>query len=307
MSKRQLDAAADSVDTSHGFTSAAIPYGTELDLVEATGNTWNTFQSAIDWAATEISIAVLGQNLTTQVEGGSLAASKTHRDIERVLVQGDAETESTFLREQILGWWAAYNFGDPSIAPWPRRRTEEPENLEATAAMLKSCGDALLALRSAGFSVDMKAMAEKFGIPLDAMPAAQEPGQNGQNSEPPVSGEDLAKSAQQGQSTATASGIWMAATAATQPQQDDLPSGASVGFDTIDAMADLAEKKATPIIEDQSDIILRVIDEATDEEDLERRLRDSFVEMESGELNAILERALILADLEGRWSVLQDI
>ncbi len=307
MSKRQLDAAADSVDTSHGFTSAAIPYGTELDLVEATGNTWNTFQSAIDWAATEISIAILGQNLTTQVDGGSLAASKTHRDIERNLVQGDAETESTFLREQILSWWALYNFGDASVAPWPKRQTEEPENLEETAAILKGCGDAVLALRTAGFSVDMKAMAEKFGIPLDATPTAQEPGQNGRNSEPPVSGEALAKSAPQGQSTATASGIRMAAKAATQSQQDDLPNGAAAGFDAIDAMADLAEKKATPIIENQSDIILRVIDEATDEEDLERRLRDAFVEMESGELCALLERALVLAELTGRWSALEDV
>ena len=325
MSKKQLDAIADSVDTSKGFTSAAIPYGSKLEIVEATGSTWSTFQSAIQWAAEEISIAILGQNLTTQVDGGSLAASKTHRAVEEMLIQSDAESESTFLREQILSWWALYNFGDMALAPWPRRELDEPEDLTASAALFKECGDAVLSLKAAGFQVDLEAMAEKFGIPLNPAGAA-EAGESTVGTDTTIpdetedvdvgeaenSGAERGLNKQKDNETekipdeASSGVVWMAAKQGTA-LKNDLPKGADTGFDRIDAMADRAEKQADPDIEDQSDIIQRAIEEATDEDDLGKRLEAAFVGMESGELNSLLERALILADIEGRWSVMEDV
>lgn len=327
MSKKQLDAIADSVDTSKGFTSAAIPYGSKLEIVEATGSTWSTFQSAIQWAAEEISIAILGQNLTTQVDGGSLAASKTHRAVEEMLIQSDAESESTFLREQILSWWALYNFGDMALAPWPRRELDEPEDLSASAELFKECGDAVLSLKAAGFHVDLEAMAEKFGIPLNPAGAAEagestvgtdttmpDETEAGDGGEAENSGAEKGLNKKKDNKTEkipaeapAASGVvWMAAKQGTA-LKNDLPKGADTGFDRIDALADQAEEEADPAIEDQSDIIQRAIEEAKDEDDLGKRLEAAFVGMESGELNSLLERALILADIEGRWSVMEDI
>lgn len=316
MSQKQLDAIADSVDTSKGYTSAAIPFGSKLEIVEASGSTWGTFQGAIDWAAAEISIAILGQNLTTQVQSGSLAAAKTHKAVEDMLIESDAQAESTWLHEQVLSWWALYNFGDAALAPWPKRELAEPEDLTATAELYKGAGDAVLSLKTAGFPVDIEALAEKFGIPLDASaaepqpqtPQAQpEPGQNGENPPETPEGSPEQENAEKPPSAAAGGVVWMAAKGNPPITEADLPTGASAGFDALDAMAAHAEKSAAPIIEDQSDKILSAIDKAKDPDELAELLKVAFVEMESGELNAILERALILADLEGRWSVLEDV
>lgn len=309
MSQRQLDAIADSVDTSRGFTSAAIPYGSKLEIVEASGSSWQTFQAAIEWASQEISIAILGQNLTTKVDGGSLAAARTHKAVEDMLIESDAQAESTFLREQVLNWWALYNFGDAALAPWPKRELSEPEDLTATASLWKECGDAVLSLKTAGISVDLEATAERFGIPVASAEA-----QNG--SEPPkeasggaqeASGpsEAAPEAAEKAPEADSGGLVWMSA--APKPLENDLPEGADKGFDRLDATADHIEKEAAPVIEAQSDIILRAIEESKDEEDLGKRLEAAFVGMESGELNALLERALILADIEGRWSALEDV
>ena len=306
MSQRQLDAVADSIDTSKGFTSAAIPEGSKLELVEATGNSAETFQSAIAWACEEISIAILGQNLTTKVDGGSYAAAQTHRDVEQAIIEADAETESTFLREQVLSFWAAWNFGDAALAPWPRRETAEQEDLAATAAVMKGCGEAVIALQNAGFGVDLEAIAERFGIPLnpDAPILEREwkgEGETAGGEEEDESGEDASHHLPAGH------GSLFQMAARSEIQKDKLPKGADKGFDRMDAMADRAEKAAKENIEDASDIVSNAIEEATDAEDLTRRLTEAFPDMEEGEFNSLLERALILAEISGRWSALGDV
>jgi phage gp29-like protein len=306
MSQRQLDAVADSIDTSRGFTSAAIPEGSKLELVEATGQSMQTFQAAIEWAGTEISIAILGQNLTTKVDGGSYAAAQTHRDVEQAIIEADAETESTFLREQVLSFWAAWNFGDAALAPWPRRETAEPEDLAATAAVMKGCGEAVIALQNAGFGVDLEAIAERFGIPLNPDAPILEREWKGEGETAGGEEEDEPEEDASHLLPAGPGSLFQMA-ALSEIKKDKLPKGADKGFDRMDAMADRAEKAAKENIEDASDIVSNAIEEATDAEDLTRRLTEAFPDMEEGEFNSLLERALILAEISGRWSALGDV
>lgn len=107
-------------------TSIVPPHGYELRLVEATAKTWEQFPKQIETANAELSILLVGQNLTSEVTGGSFAAAKIHENVRDDLVRFDAEALATCLNEQILKWWAEFNFGDARLAPWPSWDTAPP-------------------------------------------------------------------------------------------------------------------------------------------------------------------------------------
>ena len=64
--------------------------------------------------------------------------------------------------------WALLNFGSMDLAPWPCWDTDEPEDTAATVTQWKTGAEAVVLLRSLGMNVDLKEVAEKLGIPLDA-------------------------------------------------------------------------------------------------------------------------------------------
>lgn len=107
-------------------TSIVPPPGYRLELLEAEAKTWEQFPKQIETTNAEISILLVGQNLTSDVQGGSFAAAKIHQNVRDDLIRFDAEALSTALNEQVLTWWAEFNFGDPKLAPWPSWDTKPP-------------------------------------------------------------------------------------------------------------------------------------------------------------------------------------
>ena len=97
-----------------------------MELLEAEAKTWEMFPKQIETANAELSILLVGQNLTSEVQGGSFAAAKIHQNVRDDLVRFDAEALATTLREQVLSWWAEFNFGDARLAPWPNWDTKPP-------------------------------------------------------------------------------------------------------------------------------------------------------------------------------------
>ena len=148
-------------------TSIVLPPGFDVKLLEATGRTWETFKSLIDWACTETSIAILGQNMTSEVKsGGSYAAAKVHENVAERHIKADAAVDSSTLREQAWEWWAEYNFGDRELAPFASYDTDPPKDKKANADTLKTVADALVAFKNAGAPVDARAVLESMDIPM---------------------------------------------------------------------------------------------------------------------------------------------
>lgn len=146
-----------------------------VELVEArTAEASKGFQALLSEVASDIAIALLGQNLTTQVTGGSLAAAKVHDRVRQDYLEDDTETLSTALREQVLVPWARFNTrgGDARLAPWPRWNAATPEDREAMSRVMQTAGNAIAtwnsALAAAGSEVDVLALAERFGVPVRA-------------------------------------------------------------------------------------------------------------------------------------------
>lgn len=138
----------------------------DAELLEPTANTWAGFKALIEQCDSSIAILVLGQNLTTEVKGGSYAAAGVHERVRADFLHSDAETLSSFLREQVLKPWAAFNFGDPELAPWPVWQTDAPENAKDVSQSGLTAGQALTALRGADAPVDEREFLQGLGIPL---------------------------------------------------------------------------------------------------------------------------------------------
>lgn len=117
---------ADELDELGRDTSIVLPPGYALEFKEAVARTWEMFPKQIESADLAIAIAVLGQNLTTEVQGGSLAASEVHRVVKGELLRFYAESFSTCLHDQLLEPWAELNFGSRDVAPWPQWALPKP-------------------------------------------------------------------------------------------------------------------------------------------------------------------------------------
>lgn len=123
---KDRDALAADLATLGRDTSLVLPKGYDLKLVEPVAKTWEMFPREIELSDTAASIVLVGQNLTSNVEGGAYAAAKVHERVEHGRIRMDGETLSTCLHDQALTWWAEFNFGDRRLAPWPSWPTDPP-------------------------------------------------------------------------------------------------------------------------------------------------------------------------------------
>lgn len=153
--------------------SLVLPSGWTLSVVQAAANTWQTFKEQIDVANAGIAIALAGQNLTSEVKGGSYAAAEVHKSIANVLLSSDEEALSAWLHDQVLGEWAEYNLGSRTAAPWPDWETQPPQDqravadtMTATAAAVKSWDELL---GPTGREVDIEEMARRANVPMRAL------------------------------------------------------------------------------------------------------------------------------------------
>lgn len=145
----------------------------DLQLLEAVGREHEGFKTLISLASDDIAIAILGQNLTSEVSGGSFAAAQVHDRVRQDYLEADTETLSTCLREQVLCSWARFNKGNEELAPFPYWDAAIPEDREKLANVASTMSAAIpqwnAALAPQGMQVDAQALAEKIGLPLTAI------------------------------------------------------------------------------------------------------------------------------------------
>lgn len=252
-------------------TGIALPEGYQLQILSPSGEVWRSKEAAIAWANTALSTAILGQNLTTEVQGGSFAAARVHDAVRRDLLEADAEGLATSLREQVLAYWAEFNYGDARLAPWPRWDTELPEDTAQTADTLSKLAQAVATLAQAGAPVDVPALLEAYGVPL-------------------------ASQSQLGQLVRLASGDRV------RPS-----SGFVQGQLYADRLADNAREAGAGLMRPVLARVLEAIDQAEGYEALRTRLIELFPELNPDDLATLMENALLLADLAGRYAVVSDV
>lgn len=83
----------------------------DLELLEAVGRSDEGFDRLIARCDTAMAVRVLGQNLSTEVKGGSFAAASVHERVAQRKLAFDAESLGACLREQVLMPWASFKIG----------------------------------------------------------------------------------------------------------------------------------------------------------------------------------------------------
>lgn len=105
---------------------AVVPNDYEINLTSNNQNqATDAYKTYLDAVNVEIAIAILGTNLTTEVQGGSLAAANAHMDVREDLIRNDARMiEGTF--NKLIKWIYQINFGG---SQYPEFKIEEPEEI----------------------------------------------------------------------------------------------------------------------------------------------------------------------------------
>jgi phage gp29-like protein len=257
--------------------TVVLPQGTDAAgsfnflLEEAKSNTWEGFQRLIAQVDASIAVTLLGQNLTTEVNAGSRAAAQVHADVKQTILEADAQTLATTLREQALKPWALFNYGDAELAPFPNWKTDPPEDRKANADALSTLATALKTLKDAQINVDAEALLEKAGVVvLDDLPPPPAP--------KPGKLDRLA----------------------------DVPTPVLEGQLYADDVADAARQLGVNVMSPDLNEVLRQIHLAHDFDDMRTRLVETYRRMDPTTLQRLLERAELLAELDGRYRVSQE-
>jgi phage gp29-like protein len=152
-------------------TIVQLPQGVEpqysygMQLLEATDQGWQGFHQLIEQCNTEITLAIMGQNLTTEVKEGSFAAARVHADVRQTLLEADARALERTVREQIAKPFAAMNWGRPEIAPVTKWNLEPVEDHATLAEVFMKVATGMMNMRRGGKDIqDIGNFAEQFGL-----------------------------------------------------------------------------------------------------------------------------------------------
>lgn len=153
--------------------------GYDVDYLEPTSATWECFGESIRLCDADITLALLGQNLTTEVKEGSFAAARVHGDVRQAFIEFDNRALAQTIYTQIARPFALLNYGDADLAPWTSRDIMPYEDNASLAQTFSSFAAAVLALRNAGVELeDPAALAWQMGVRLSvAAPKPVEPTQ----------------------------------------------------------------------------------------------------------------------------------
>lgn len=140
----------------------------KFDFKELTSSGWKAFQEFLRDASTAISITLLGQNLSTEVRGGSYAAAQAHLRVRQDYLDSDSVTFAAAARDCIVKPWGRFNVRGwrDEDAPWAQWATGIPEDRQAKATTAKAAAEGLSLYRKERVPVDVAAYCEQFGIPL---------------------------------------------------------------------------------------------------------------------------------------------
>lgn len=139
-----------------------VPETMLIELLEASrSSSINTYEQLCSYMDAQISKAVLGQTLTTEVgDVGSYAAARVHETVRDDILKADADLLSETLNNTLIRWIVDFNY--PSGTPYPKFwiRTKPEVDLKALAER-----DKILFRDIGGFDVPVSYIRDTYGIP----------------------------------------------------------------------------------------------------------------------------------------------
>ena len=131
-SKEETDTLADLLENMVQDAIAVIPDDSSVEIQEANkSSSAEIFEKLIDKMNAEISKAILGQTLTTEIgSSGSYAASNTHMQVRQDIIDADKKLVERTIN-QLLRWIYEINFSSKEV---PVFELYSPEDVDLTLA-----------------------------------------------------------------------------------------------------------------------------------------------------------------------------
>lgn len=268
-SKEERDALMQAVMQIGSDAAGIISKGTEIEFIEAIKADGDVFKNLAQFCNTEMSKAVLGQTLSSDIgDSGSYAASKTHAEVRQDILESDCKGLSKTIRRDLIRPLVLFNYGDYRRLPYLKFHFEKPEDQEKEAEKYKT-------LAEIGLPISTEHIYEKFGIP-----------------KPEVGQEIL--------TLPKVSGSLLANKAVLQALKN--PPDMVSSQRTVDDLADKLLSSGAPVIKKLLAPYLEAIQNAADPEELKDELLGIYAKLDTSELQELLAQGTYVAELFGRWS-----
>lgn len=154
-------------------TVFGVTPGYDVKLLESNGRGYEAFEKTIAQSEREYAIAIAGQIVT--VDGGSgFLNADVHKSIRADLIKSTADALAYTINTQVIPPWVVARFGEDALHNTAVLEyvTKPPADLKAEAEAMTALGYAaeqlnkVLSVYPDAESVDMRAAAERFGVPL---------------------------------------------------------------------------------------------------------------------------------------------
>ena len=251
-----------------------VPDGTSIEFIEAAKvSSIDLYERLARYCDEQMSKAILGQTLTSDSGGGSFAQSKTHNEVRHDLTVADCKALAATLRRDLIRPLVEFNFGVGAAIPTIRFDSAEAEDLQQTAEIYKTL------ICDMGVKVPESHVRKKFSLP--------EPQAGEEIVTPPAGIQQLPLK--------------------TDAQLLRLKTGTAPDYQQdIDKLADKATELAGPMFRQMFEPVLKIVDKASSLEELrdllqsEKDVAELYGQMDGSALEELLQRAMFVADLQGR-------
>jgi phage gp29-like protein len=245
---------------------AAIPEGSSLEMIERKGGSGGNveFANLCDYMDRQIAQSVLGQNLTSDVSSGSLAAAEVHAAVKDEIVEDDAKIVERFFAD-LIRTIRDVNFPSSKL---PKFKLERPSKIDATLA------DRDEKLKNLGVGFTRSYFERSHGLNSDDFVLEGEPGAPAPASPTAGSGADFAE--------------W----------------NQGSGFDDQDAIDRLGDHLADParsnaVAAEFVDPIIKLVEESSSYSEALGKLSEIYPKLSTDKLEATLASALFVSNALG--------
>lgn len=298
--------------------------GFDFKLVEAASQSYDAFRLALDQANASIAIALLGQNLTTEVKEGALASTEVHQRVAAGVIRSDNKTICSTLREQVLVEYVALNHGSElvELTPKPGWATDPPDDEGAKATAFNTKAQGIATLRTTQLPFDYAEICKRLDLPIEegaeipefVPPAPPSPfgGKGGGEDEDGSAGDqedDVKKQNLRARTLAVA--LRRSLLTARTSRRGRAPlQGQAYADQLVEKGRDAAARLLAGDVRALRTLILEAKpgpDGKVDGDAIKAKLLELYRDMDPSALAGVLGNALLLAKLSGKYSVAKEV
>jgi phage gp29-like protein len=254
-------------------TGVAVPEGMMVELLEAKrAGSFDSYNTLVRYFDEEITLAVLGETLTTSVgQSGSRALGDVHNEVRLELTKADGDALAETLNSTLIPWVAALNGVPENLVPRIWWKVEEGEDLNQRAER-----DAKI--KGLGYRPTIQYITDTYGEGWEEAPAPV----------PPAARPGLPA----GLAAAFAEAAF-ATRGATLPAADD-------GQDNPQLVAELLDRRTARAQEALLGPVVALMERADTLQEVADGLAGLYPRLETDRLGEVMAQAMILASLLGR-------